>query len=78
VLVGFGAVPAVRTIWQSRDPVDRGLALGVLAFLAASLTMHPLLIPEVAAAFWIVLGLCRSERGRRTPMPAFSRSSRLP
>ena len=32
-------------------PLDRGLAFGVLAFLAASLTMHPLMIPEVAAAF---------------------------
>jgi hypothetical protein len=40
----------------------------VLAFLAASLTMHPLMIPEVAAAFWIMLGLCRS-RGLRATTP---------
>jgi hypothetical protein len=66
LLVGFGAVPAARAAWQSGDPLDRGLAFGVLAFLAASLTMHPLMIPEVAAAFWIMLGLCRSRELRAT------------
>ena len=68
VLIGFGAVPAGRAAWRSAEPLDRGLAFGVLAFLAASLTMHPLMIPEVAAAFWIMLGLCRS-RGLRATTP---------
>jgi hypothetical protein len=61
-------VPAGRAAWRSAEPLDRGLAFGVLAFLAASLTMHPLMIPEVAAAFWIMLGLCRS-RGLRATTP---------
>jgi hypothetical protein len=68
VLVGLGAVPAGRAAWESGDPLDRGLAFGLLAFLAASLTMHPLLVPEVAAAFWIVLGLSRS-RGLHATTP---------
>jgi O-antigen ligase len=31
VLVGLGAVPAARAAWQTRDPLDRGQAFGVLA-----------------------------------------------
>ena len=64
VLVSLGVVPVARAAWRSRDPFDIGLACGVLAFLAASLTMHPLLIPEVAITFWIMLGLCRSTAAR--------------
>ena len=38
------------------DPV----VFGVLGWLLASLLMHPLLVPEASAAFWLVLGLARS------------------
>jgi O-antigen ligase len=62
VLVGMGVIPISLAAWSHRDPYEAGLAFGALAFLASSLTMHPLLIPEVSLAFWIVLGLCRSTR----------------
>ena len=38
------------------DPV----VFGALGWLLASLLMHPLLVPEASAAFWLVLGLARS------------------
>ena len=67
VLIGFGAVRQRGPVAECRA-ARSGLAFGVLAFLAASLTMHPLLIPEVAAAFWIMLGLCRSSAVHATTL----------
>jgi O-antigen ligase len=64
VLVALGAMPAALVVARSRDPLERGTAFGVLAFLATFLTNHPLLMPEVAVAFWIVLGTCRARRLR--------------
>lgn len=36
------------------------LAIGLLSFLGAGLLMHPLLVAEVSAAFWLALGLARA------------------
>jgi O-antigen ligase len=36
-----------------------GTVVGLWAFLVASLTMHPLLVPEVAMVFWVLLGVAR-------------------
>ena len=36
---------------------ERGARLGVLAFLVTCVTGHPLLVPEVAYPFWILLGV---------------------
>ncbi len=47
---------------DTQDPavMIRGLQLGLAGFLAASLLMHPLLVADVAAVFWLALGLARS------------------
>lgn len=59
-LVVLGAVPITRAAWRSGDPYELGLATGVTGFLVASLTMHPLLIAEVAMSFWLLLGSARA------------------
>ena len=58
-------VPAGRR-WIGGDRTDPGLGLtaGLGGFLLASLLMHPLLLPEVALAFWIALGLTRAVTAR--------------
>jgi O-antigen ligase len=70
LLVGLGVLRICLEAWSRREPLEVGLAFGVLAFLAASLTMHPLLIPEVALTFWIVLGVCRSARAGGSELDA--------
>ena len=60
LLVVLGAAPIARQAWRSADPYQLGLAAGVTGFLTASLTMHPLLIPEVAISFWLLLGVARA------------------
>ncbi len=54
-----------------RGPV----VFGILGWLIASLLMHPLLVAEAAAAFWLALGLARApvaparpESGRRVAL----------
>ena len=39
-----------------RGPV----VFGILGWFIASLLMHPLLVAEAAAAFWLALGLARA------------------
>jgi hypothetical protein len=38
-------------------PIERGMALGIVAFLISALFGHPLLVPLVGAAFFVALGL---------------------
>jgi O-antigen ligase len=53
--------PGIRLlIGRDAPPGLAGLVVGVTSFLAVSVSMHPLLIPEVALAFWIALGLVRA------------------
>ena len=71
-LAGSALVPAVRR-WIRGDRTDPGLSLtaGLGGFLLAGLLMHPLLLPEVALAFWIALGLTRAvTAGAGDPRPA--------
>ena len=57
-LLAAGLFPAARSLWRGdRPPLLAGLAVGAGSFLIAALGMHPLLIPEVAIAFFLVLGL---------------------
>jgi hypothetical protein len=37
-----------------------GVAIGCLAFMLTGLSMHPLLTAEVAAAFYVLLGVARA------------------
>jgi len=57
-LLAAGLFPAARSLWRGdTPPLLAGLAVGTGSFLIAALGMHPLLIPEVAMAFFLVLGL---------------------
>jgi len=60
LLVVLGAAPIARHAWRSSDPYQLGLAAGVAGFLTASLTMHPLMISEVAISFWLLRGAARA------------------
>lgn len=51
------AAAAIRT--GQAGPLVWQLLIAVTGFLIASLTMHPLLVSEVNAAFWIATGLLR-------------------
>lgn len=79
-LVGFGALVWMlaiaarntRSTLESAgaDRLAWGMATGLLAFLLTCLAGHPLLVPEVAGPFWILLGAAAGsgpavlERGR--------------
>lgn len=70
VLVGLclgGRIPA------GSDRTHAALVSGVVGFLAASLLMHPLLVPEASITFWIVLGAV----GALTQRPAAVSPRRL-
>ena len=57
-LLAAGLFPAARSLWRGdAPPLLAGLAVGTGSFLIAALGMHPLLIPEVAMPFFLVLGL---------------------
>jgi O-antigen ligase len=57
-LVTAGLFPAARALWRGdTPPLLAGLAVGTGSFLIAALGMHPLLIPEVAMPFFLVVGL---------------------
>ncbi len=51
------------------DVLLAGSAAGTAAFLAASVTGHPLLLGETAYPFWIVAGVALAIAGRRCPRP---------
>ncbi len=58
VLLAGGVIVAARAL--THDPYDvrlLGATAGVMALLATSVTGHPLLVPEVAAPFWVQFGL---------------------
>ena len=42
------------------DSLRGPIVFGIVGWLFASLLMHPLLVPEAAAAFWLALGLARA------------------
>lgn len=66
--------PAVHAIRAGRaGPLVWQLLIAVTGFLIASLTMHPLLVSEVSAAFWIALGLLRGV-GRSAAEPGEARA----
>jgi len=57
-LLGAAAVRIVRALRaQPGAPLLVASAIGAAAFVATWLTSHPLLVAEVAYAFWIVLGV---------------------
>jgi putative inorganic carbon (HCO3(-)) transporter len=63
-LLVLGLAPAVRRIGTGEmTPQLAAILAGLCGFVAAAVTMHPLLIPEVALAFWMMLGLTRSANG---------------
>ncbi len=76
-LLGVALVPAFQQLaLQQEGPETTWLTVAVVGFLVASLTMHPLLIAEVGAAFWVTLGLLRA---RVAPIAeTVSRGLRLP
>jgi O-antigen ligase len=90
-LLGLGAfvwlltAAALRIIRAVRkNPADTLLVAsgaGAATFVATWLTSHPLLVPEVAYPFWIVLGvaLARADAALRTdtPEPAMATRERL-
>ena len=60
-LVFLGVAPALgRAVTGEMTPELAARLAGLCGFIAAALTMHPLLIPEVALTFWIMLGMTRS------------------
>ncbi len=53
--------PAARAIWRrGARPESVPVVVGLGVFLVASLTMHPLLVPEVSVTFWVLLGVARA------------------
>ena len=58
------------------DPLLVGSATGTAAFLAASLTGHPLLLGETSYPFWIVTGVALALASRERPASATGRSGR--
>jgi O-antigen ligase len=60
-LVLLGVAPSMgRAVTGEMTPELAAKLAGLGGFVAAAVTMHPLLIPEVALSFWIMLGLTRS------------------
>jgi O-antigen ligase len=57
-----------------RGPV----VFGILGVLVASVLMHPLLMAEVSAAFWLVVGLARAAIAPAQPHPGVRRAVAVP
>ena len=58
---GAAVIPACRQAGRPPPPAMLApVVVGLVGFLVAGLLMHPLLLPEVSAAFWLALGLARS------------------
>ncbi len=69
-LVVTAAAPAARSLaHRGADEWQTPLLVGVVALLAASLLMHPLLMPEVSCVFWLSLGLLRGKQLAPWPSP---------
>lgn len=59
LIVGIGLRPALGRLRRGPvDPMLMAVTFGTLAFLLSSLLMHPLLVAESSAAFWLALGIC--------------------
>jgi len=70
-MIAVGVGPAVRMLARrARDPLLAGVTIGCMTFLLIALGMHPLLTPEVAIVFYLVLGLTRARATstRATPL----------
>ena len=71
---------ARRWRWEPASAADTvvyasAMAAGLATFLISALFGHPLLIPQVAAAFFLVLGLTvRAASGARLPLVAWDKS----
>jgi hypothetical protein len=60
-LLALSVVPEWRRLGHpSSEPLRAPVVFGLVGFMLASLLQHPLLVPEVSAAFWLALGLARS------------------
>jgi O-antigen ligase len=60
-----------RSMWGGEAPaVGRAVWAGVLAFLLSCLGNHPLLVAEVAACFYVVLGILAGLASAEGPAPA--------
>ena len=60
-VIGCTVIPACRQAGRPPPPAMLApVVVGLVGFLVAGLLMHPLLLPEVSAAFWLALGLGRS------------------
>jgi O-antigen ligase len=60
-LLAVALMPGVRAIVKGKAPPDLiGVVVGLGAFLLVCLAMHPLLMPEVALVFGLLLGLARA------------------
>jgi hypothetical protein len=55
-LLYAAAIPPWRAGRTASSPLRLGMAAGLVAFAITMLCGHPLLIPEVAFTFWLVLG----------------------
>jgi hypothetical protein len=64
---------AARALDQASGPVWWGAAAGLIVFLISCLGGHPLLIRDVAYAFWMLLGVLAGHSGST---PGGSRASR--
>ncbi len=60
LLLCVALVPALKAFTLVGDPLMGGVAIGCLAFMLTGLSMHPLLTAEVAAAFYVLLGVARA------------------
>ena len=68
-LLWLGLWPALRAIGRTRTPSLAGSLVGVLAFVGTWLSGHQLLTAQAAIAFWILLGVTRTEGLRTVASP---------
>ena len=60
-LLACSVVPQWRNLGHpSSNAIRAPVVFGLLGWVLASLLQHPLVVPEVSAAFWLALGLARS------------------
>lgn len=63
-LLAVAVQPTIEAMKNgTASPLAIRLLIGVGAFLAASMTMHPLLLSDVNTPFWLTLGMLRAAGG---------------